>query len=80
MSRHVLFALVIFVIAMSAAGSYSSTFAQSSSAEDRLIKQARAIHEKVIVLDTHFDFAPANLVGELNYTQRLDTQFNPPKM
>jgi len=55
MSRHVLFALVIFVIAMSAAGSDSSTFAQTSSVEDRLIKQARAINEKVIVLDTHIN-------------------------
>jgi len=80
MSRHVLFALVIFVIAISAAGSCSSTFAQTSSAEDRLIKQARAIDEKVIVLDTHIDFAPANLGGDPNYTQRLDTQFNPPEM
>ena len=38
------------------------------------------IHEKVITLDTHIDFSPANLVGEQNYTQRLETQFNLPKM
>ena len=38
------------------------------------------IHEKVITLDTHIDFSPANLVGERNYTQRLETQFNLPKM
>ena len=51
-----------------------------SSAEDALLKQARAIHDKIITLDTHVDFAPADLVSERNYTQRLDTQFNLPHM
>ena len=51
-----------------------------SSAEDALLKQARAIHEKVITLDTHIDFSPGDLAGERNYTQRLETQFNLPKM
>ena len=80
MSRHALLALLLFVIAMSATGPGSSTFAQTSSAEDALLKQARAIHDKVITLDTHIDFSPANLAGERNYTQRLETQFNLPKM
>ena len=44
------------------------------------MKKARAIHEKVITLDTHIDFSPGDLVGERNYTQRLDTQFNLPNM
>lgn len=45
-----------------------------------LIKKARAIHERVMSLDTHIDFAPADLVGQSNYTHRLDTQFNLPNM
>jgi membrane dipeptidase len=53
---------------------------QPSSAEDALIKNARAIHEKVIVLDSHIDFEPADLNSERNYTQRVVTQFNLPKM
>jgi membrane dipeptidase len=48
--------------------------------QSALHKNARAIHEKVITLDTHVDFSPADLVGERNYTQRLETQFNLPKM
>ena len=52
----------------------------ASTTENALIKQARAIHKRVITLDTHVDFAPADLVGEQNYTQRLDTQFNLPNM
>jgi membrane dipeptidase len=80
MPRHARLALLSFVIAMSAAGPGSSTLAQTSSAEEALVKKARAIHEKVITLDTHIDFSPGDLVGERNYTQRLDTQFNLPNM
>ena len=81
MSRHALLALFALVIAMAvAAGTRSSTLAQTSPAEDTLVKKARAIHERVIILDTHIDFSPADLTGERNYTQRLETQFNLPKM
>ena len=45
-----------------------------------LIDKARAIHGRVLSLDTHIDFAPVDLVGERNYTQRLETQFNLPNM
>ena len=65
---------------MSNDGTDSSTRSQASPDEDGLIRRARSIHEKVITLDTHIDFAPADLVGERNYTQRLDTQFNLPNM
>jgi membrane dipeptidase len=80
MLRPALLALLLFVIVMSAAGPGSSTFAQTTSAEDALVRKARAIHDKVITLDTHIDFSPSDLVGERNYTQRIETQFNLPKM
>ena len=80
MSRHARLALLALLIAMVAARTDSSTLAQRSSAEDALLKQAWAIHEKIITLDTHVDFSPGDLAGERNYTQRLETQFNLPKM
>ena len=55
-------------------------FTQNPPGEDQLLKHARAIHEKVITLDTHIDFEPENLTGTRNYTQRLQTQFNLPNM
>jgi membrane dipeptidase len=58
----------------------SSTSDRSSLADSALRQDARAIHEKVITLDSHVDFSPADLIGERNYTQRLETQFNLPKM
>lgn len=53
---------------------------QTPGAEDYFVKHARAIHERVLTLDSHIDFAPADLISERNYTQRLDTQFNLPNM
>jgi membrane dipeptidase len=45
-----------------------------------LLAKAQAIHDRVIALDTHDDIDPANFTREKNYTQRLDTQVNLPKM
>jgi membrane dipeptidase len=45
-----------------------------------LVARARAIHERVITLDTHDDINTANFTKECNYTMRLTTQVNLPKM
>jgi membrane dipeptidase len=45
-----------------------------------IVARARAIHDRVITLDTHDDISPANFTAERNYTQRLSTQVNLPKM
>jgi len=45
-----------------------------------LIAKAKAIHDRVIKLDTHNDIDPANFTAECNYTMRLTTQVNLPKM
>jgi len=47
---------------------------------DKLLEQARTIHERILVLDSHIDFEPQDLTGERNYTERLETQFNLPNM
>ena len=54
--------------------------AAKTPADEALIKKARAIHERVIALDTHNDINPANFTAERNYTQDLDNQVNLPKM
>ena len=45
-----------------------------------LVARARAIHERVMALDTHVDISPSNFTAERNYAQRLSTQVNLPKM
>jgi membrane dipeptidase len=52
--------------------------AQSDDAA--LIAKARAIHDRVLKLDTHNDIEPSNFTADCNYTMRLTTQVNLPKM
>lgn len=47
---------------------------------DPLVERARAIHQRVLTLDTHVDIDPANFTAERNYTQRLPTQVDLPKL
>jgi membrane dipeptidase len=54
----------------------------AAQAEDpALVARARAIHDRVIALDTHVDINPALFTANRpNYTDRLNTQVNLPKM
>lgn len=54
--------------------------AQTAETEAELVARARAIHERVITLDTHNDIDTSNFVPGNNYTSDLDTQVNLPKM
>jgi len=51
-----------------------------SGPDAALVQKARAIHDRVITLDTHNDIEPDNFTRQKNYTQRLNTQVNIPKM
>jgi membrane dipeptidase len=50
------------------------------SAQQDLVARARAIHDRVIALDTHNDIDPRTFTADCNYTMRLTTQVNLPKM
>ena len=52
----------------------------AEQAEAQLVERARGIHERVITLDTHDDINAANFTADCNYTMRLTTQVNLPKM
>src|SRR5579871_5854025 len=70
------------VIAIAAALAFQSRAQTSttSQSEAALITRARAIHNRVITLDTHNDIEPGNFTADCNYTMRLSTQVNIPKM
>jgi len=50
------------------------------NAQQDLVARARAIHDRVIALDTHNDIDPQNFTPSCNYTMRLTNQVNLPKM
>jgi len=55
--------------------------AGAQATDSALVAKARAIHDRVIALDTHVDIDPRNFTTEHpNYTDRLKTQVNLPRM
>lgn len=68
---------VLAILGAIVAGEHAGAQAQDEAA---LIARARAIHERVLTLDTHDDINPANFTPSCNYTMRLTSQVNLPKM
>lgn len=54
--------------------------APKATPEAALVAKARAIHDRVITLDTHDDIGVNNFTFSRNYTQDLGNQVNLPKM
>jgi membrane dipeptidase len=75
MTRFISLGAVLLVL-----GATAAPVAGQANADAALIQKARAIHDRVIALDTHNDIDPGNFTRQKNYTQRLDTQVNIPKM
>jgi membrane dipeptidase len=66
--------------ALAAAALSLAVAAGAQTTDPALVAKARAIHDKVITLDTHVDIDLRNFTPARNYTQRLDNQVNLPKM
>jgi len=68
-------AAVLFIAALTGLAGAQQAF------DSALAAKARAIHDRVIALDTHVDIDPHNFTTDHpNYTDRLTTQVNLPKM
>ena len=74
--------LVACAVSACATNPSPSTASASASTNDpAFLARARAIHERLLTIDTHVDIDPENFqVGQLNYAQRLDTQVDLTKM
>ncbi|MGE3277764.1 MAG: dipeptidase [Vicinamibacterales bacterium] len=81
MTRRAVWAVVLVAMTAACGSSPEPEATQPApESEEALVARARGIHERVITLDTHDDINPDNFTPEVNYTQRLDTQVNLPKM
>jgi membrane dipeptidase len=65
---------------LAASSLIAATVVQAQGSPPEVLARARAIHDRVITLDTHADINAANFTPAVNYTQRLATQVNLPKM
>lgn len=48
--------------------------------EEQILAKAQEIHKNVMTLDTHCDINVSNFTDSINYTQKLTSQVNLPKM
>ncbi|NER13726.1 membrane dipeptidase [Leptobacterium flavescens] len=71
---------LLFLLAVGCKKDASKTEQQEPEISQAVIDEAKAIHERVITLDTHNDINVNNFSDSINYTSDLNTQVNLPKM
>jgi len=79
MRRSVSMAAIAVALGSAFTGAQSPQ-APAVSTDAALMAKAKAIHQRVIALDTHNDINPGNFGFSYNYTQDLGNQVNLPKM
>ena len=77
---HLIVPIVLFGLVTLAEHTVSGRAATTADQDVDLVARARAIHDRVLTLDTHVDINPANFTAERSYATRLETQVNVPKM
>ncbi|HCM75481.1 MAG TPA: peptidase M19 [Cytophagales bacterium] len=78
--KQLTYSLSVLLLLLFSACSQPKSEETATLTEEELIEKAKGIHERVITLDTHDDINTDNFTTETNYTQRLNTQVNIPKM
>src|SRR5258705_8222791 len=71
---------IVIIVAVGVAFQVAAQTRAPQQSEAALVTKAKGIHDRVIKLDTHNDIEPANFTADCNYTMRLTTQVNLPKM
>lgn len=66
MSSTRLFSSFALIAALAAAPAGAQTWNPNASPD--VVARAKAIHDRVIALDTHNDISPVNFTAEKNYT------------
>ena len=75
MRLHIPAAAAVALVAAS-----SAALVAQAQPDQALLDRARGIHDRVITMDTHVDISAARFTANCNYTMRLTTQVNLPKM
>ncbi len=75
----ILIAIFVLSIACKEKSNISSE-TSTSMTEAQVLAKAKEIHKNVMTLDTHCDINVKNFTDSINYTQKLTSQVNLPKM
>ena len=72
---------IAFILTALLSSSFSVAYeSQKPSNDAQILAKAKAIHKKVLTIDTHNDIDINNFVFSRNYTQNLENQVTLPKM
>tara|TARA_R110002051_G_scaffold10001_6_gene38011 strand:- start:54136 stop:55446 length:1311 start_codon:yes stop_codon:yes gene_type:complete len=78
--KYILSLALLAVVFLTSCKEAATTETAEKMTESQIIAKAKEIHKNVMTLDTHCDINVKNFTDSINYTQRLSSQVNLPKM
>ena len=78
--KYILSLALLAAIFLTSCKEAETTETTEKMTESQILAKAKEIHKNVMTLDTHCDINVKNFTDSINYTQRLSSQVNLPKM
>ena len=75
-----IFKVIVFALLVASCNNKQEPTNNLMNYSDEILKKAQAIHDRVLVLDTHVDISVTNFTADKNYTEDLGNQVNLPTM
>lgn len=74
------FKVIVFALLIASCNNKQEPTNNLMNYSDEILEKAQAIHDRVLVLDTHVDISVTNFTADKNYTEDLGNQVNLPTM
>jgi membrane dipeptidase len=75
-----IFKVIVFALLIASCNNKQEPTNNLMNYSDEILEKAQAIHDRVLVLDTHVDISVTNFTTDKNYTEDLGNQVNLPTM
>ena len=75
-----IFKVIVFALLVASCNNKQEPTNNLMNYSDEILEKAQAIHNRVLVLDTHVDISVTNFTADKNYTEDLGNQVNLPTM
>ena len=75
-----IFKVIVFALLIASCNNKQEPTNNLMNYSDEILEKSQAIHDRVLVLDTHVDISVTNFTADKNYTEDLGNQVNLPTM
>ena len=75
-----IFKVIVFALLIASCNNKQEPTNNLMNYSDEILEKAQAIHDRVLVLDSHVDISVTNFTADKNYTEDLGNQVNLPTM